>query len=318
MERSYAWATLNFQEPEVELVVSKRDASGTDLGLEGARWDARAVTIENAREFSTQPTLDVEGFELRASNLEALAIDFYDDLDIIGRYYAECEHLVREAFGGAPATVKAFDHNVRSAEGFEHGRRLKGGNAVQKPVGFTHTDYTPVSAPRRLEMLAQPPKQNDALRTTLGADGTLLSEDDIAGMRSGDRRYGIVNVWRSILVEPVQAFPLACCDARTTSREDLLVFQIKYVDRTGENHFVRHSAKQRWVYYDAMERTEALLLKQWDSAGVLAGDTGGASEDETAQPSPATFALHSAFIDPTSPEEGAVRESIEVRCAVIF
>jgi len=57
-----------------------------------------------------------------------------------------------------------------------------------------------------------------------------------------------------------------------------------------------------------MVRNEALLLKQWDSQGKLAGEGG----------SKATFALHSAFYDPTASEAAPDRESIEVRCICIW
>lgn len=55
----------------------------------------------------------------------------------------------------------AFDHNVRPRGLKRGGVTIDGGNAVQGPAGTVHNDYSVTSAPRRLEQLAAPPKQND-------------------------------------------------------------------------------------------------------------------------------------------------------------
>jgi hypothetical protein len=52
------------------------------------------------------------------------------------------------------------------------------------------------------------------------------------------------------------------------------------------------------------------LIKQWDSFGALAQDKADGTRS--------TFGIHSAFIDPTTPDNAAPRTSIEVRCAVIW
>ncbi|CAK0840984.1 unnamed protein product [Prorocentrum cordatum] len=119
-------------------------------------------------------------------------------------------------------------------------------------------------------------------------------------------RFAIVNVWRSIRDEPVSVLPLACVDAGTVDAEDLCVFEIHYADRIGENYFAAHSPRHRWYYYPGMVREEAMLIKQWDSDGALVGGPH------------ATFALHSAFVDPTTPEGAHDRESIEVRCVCVY
>ena len=90
------------------------------------------------------------------------------------------------------------------------------------------------------------------------------------------------------------------------------------------------------MYFPGMVRDEALLIKQWDSAGDLAretsadrGDGGGSDRGggkkqkveaaiAAAAPPLSTFTLHSAFGDPSSPADAADRESIEVRCVVLY
>jgi len=66
-----------------------------------------------------------------------------------------------------------------------------------------------------------------------------------------------------------------------------------------------------------MARDEALLIKQWDSAGVLAR-CGGASAEASDSAAPCTFSFHSAFEDPATPPGAPDRWSIEVRCVALY
>ena len=129
---------------------------------------------------------------------------------------------------------------------------------------------------------------------------------------SGKRRFAFVNVWRNIAKEPVQQMPLACIDATTVdTATDLRTFQIHYADRVGENYFCCPSPQHAWCYFPQMTRNEVLLLKQWDSCGDVAR---GNDVDRVLS----TMTVHSAFMDPTSPPDAPPRESMEVRCVVIW
>ncbi len=66
-----------------------------------------------------------------------------------------------------------------------------------------------------------------------------------------------------------------------------------------------------------MTRDEALLIKQWDSAGEMAR-TKGARADADGVDRHCTFSFHSAFEDPATPPDAPDRWSIEVRCAALF
>ena len=133
----------------------------------------------------------------------------------------------------------------------------------------------------------------------------------------GEGRFAIVNLWRSIAEEPVARYPLALCDAASVHPDDLVVFEIRYADRIGENYFAKHADDHRWYYYPAMTREEALLIKQWDSAGGIARSE-GANADAMSPDKPCTFSFHSAFNDATTPADAPDRWSIEVRCAVLY
>ena len=110
---------------------------------------------------------------------------------------------------------------------------------------------------------------------------------------------------------------MALCDAASVGPEDLVVFEIHYSDRIGENYFAKHSDGHQWYSYPALTRDEALLIKQWDSAGEMARSN-GAKADAVGPGSPCTFSFHSAFEDPAAPPDAPDRWSLEVRCAAPY
>lgn len=297
-------------------VLTRRDSDGSDAQWVGVDLIKREMEVHDARalEAATSPTLDRNGFELLNSPLSDLDIDFLDNAQVLREYYPHCEHAVREATGAR--IVAAFDHNVRSAAGKKSKHRIDGGQQVQGPAHVVHGDYTLASAPQRLRDLTKPPKSNDTLGAILPDGQALLDSDEIEAVLATGR-YGIVNVWRNIADEPVAVNPLALCDAACVRPEDLVVFEIHYADRVGENYFARHASEHRWYFYPAMTRSEALLIKQWDSAGRLA-HTRGLEADPAEGDEPCTFSFHSAFEDPTTPADAPDRWSIEVRCAVVW
>merc|ERR1711874_508436 len=113
---------------------------------------------------------------------------------------------------------------------------------------MTHTDYTLFSAPARLELLAKPPKDNDTLGKLLGGSALIppaLAKEALEGRL----RFMIINVWRNVAPEPVQVKPLAVCSAASFDPEDLVVLEVHYRDRVGENYFVKDNPKHEWWYY---------------------------------------------------------------------
>ena len=297
-------------------VLTRRDRDGSDSGRLGVDLEEREMAILDARSFppSGQPTLAANGFELLRRPMADPDLDFLDHDAVVRAYYPECAGIVRAATGAA--VVAAFDHNIRSATGKSGQQRIAGGQQVQGPAHLVHGDYTLTSAPQRLRDLARPPTLNDTYRTALAESETLLDGQAVEeAVESG--RFAIVNLWRNIAREPVATRPLALCDAASVRPEELVVFEIHYGDRVGENYFAKHDPRHRWVYWSAMTREEALLIKQWDSAGELARSEGARADAEGAD-GPCTFSFHSAFEDPATPPDAPDRWSIEVRCAVLY
>lgn len=207
------------------------------------------------------------------------AVTNFLDADVVKTiYYREASELALAVTGATRAYV--FDHLVRRRE---HDRAAltfgrSRSDGLAAANGRIHNDYTEASGRTRLELV-------------LG--------DSEAAARV--KRYSIVNVWRSIK-GPVVDTPLAVCDARTVTVSDLVVSELRYPHRTGEIYVALHSPLHRWFYFSEMDRHEALVFKQYDS------QLSGASR----------FTPHTAFDLPAIPSDAPLRESIELRCLVVY
>lgn len=328
-------AVMNYLANDVEMVHSRRNLAGSDNKIEGAKWNPSYTEIYDAREHEIK--LHRFGFELRKHNVPHRKIDFFDQDDVVEKYYPLCEKLVEEILQEGEENidgfkvnkkkkpkliVKAFDHNVRSSKSSQRSLKNSIGAVVQTPVAVVHNDYTRVSSLRRIQNLALPPKKNDTFRRSLSdPDSSLLDPNMIEEVSNGKKRFAFINVWRNIRDEPITQFPLALVDTSTVTYDDFRTFQIHYEDRIGENYFVcspdnnsseQNNRKHGWYYYPSMDIDEALLIKQWDSKGGIAK---GLKSDKDRV---STFAVHSAFLNPCCVDEKVDRESIEVRCVIIW
>jgi hypothetical protein len=297
-------------------VLTRRDPDGSDGGTQGVDLGKREMIVHNARNLpaSERRTVRAHGFEWLREPLQNPSLDFFDHGQVVRAYYQHCAEIVSAATG---AQAFAFDHNIRSALGKKSQKRITGGQQVQGPAHVVHGDYTLRSAPDRLRKLAEPPSGNDTLLGVLPEGEALLTPELVEHALSDGGRYAIINLWRNIAKEPVATHPIALCDGQTVNPEDLVVFEIHYQDRVGENYFAKHAPQHHWYYSPDMAGDEALLIKQWDSAGVLA-KTAGAAGDGSDLQAPCTFSFHSAFEDPATSPDAPDRWSIEVRCIVIY
>src|SRR3954466_6096589 len=233
----------------------------------GPRWDGNnepdEVGSEDARGRESEFTLDRNGFALIKA--PTAMTDFYSPDEIKRVYYPEVKLLVRNALGASRVSV--FDHNVRNA--------TLAGMAV--PSRQVHNDHTVNSAPRRV-------------RDHLGAEAEELLK----------HRFGIVNVWRPIQGHVLDS-PLALCDARTFTDDDLIASDLVYAHVRGETSRVAYNPAHRWYYFSDMQPDEVLFIRVHDSAN-----------DGRAR-----LSFQTSFDNPLTP--GAPpRESIEVRTLVFF
>ncbi len=263
-------AALTYLVDTGEKPVTYPSTGGGGVSRWQGRHEAHVVTIHDGRASAEGFDLDRRGFTLVRH--DSAVGDFYDDAQIEALYEAEVEKLVEEVTGARRVVV--FDHTRRSDS-----VAMRGAKGLREPAGNVHNDYTARSAPQRVRDLL-PAHEAEALL---------------------QRRFAIVNVWRPI-VGPVQAAPLALCDARSVAPEDLIAAERRAQDRVGEIQQAVFNPAHRWTYFPNMARHEAVLIKVYDSA----------------RDGRARFTIHTAFDDPTSPPDAPPRESIETRTFVFF
>jgi hypothetical protein len=146
------------------------------------------------------------------------------------------------------------------------------------PVMNVHCDYTQTSGPLRLRQLL--PKEADELLK---------------------HRVAFYNFWKP-LRRTVEERPLAMCDVTSSTEKDFIVMKLRYRDRDGEIFVMRYAPQHHWWYFPRMTPDHAIMLKTYES------ETDGR----------ARFVGHSAFVDPNTPPDAPMRESIEIRTMAFF
>lgn len=293
-----------------------RNPDGTDAGMEGYVEQSWDMQVRDARTDNTGALgLHVNGFELIDQPLRHSDLNFLSHEDVVTRHYPECVELLKDVTGARYAF--AFDHNIRWAEADEKKQQTGEGQQVQRPIALVHGDYTLTSAPQRLRDLAAPPSINDTMRPYLAEGESIIAPELVNEALADSGRFAIINLWRNIHKEsPVLRDPLGFCDAQSIRTDELVVFELHYTDRIGENYFAHGSDRHQWYFYSEMNHNEVALIKQWDSAGAFASTKGDESDAGSSKPCSLNF--HSAFEDPMTPQNAPDRRSIEVRCAVIY
>jgi hypothetical protein len=263
----YVEASLTFLRDTSVKPTTYNPPAGTGEVRRVGNYGPFMTRIHDARPIAGNLSLDREGFML--VRRETRMGDFYDERAVREIYYPEVERLIKEATGASKTVV--FDHTIRVAD-----RHVERG--LRAPVRLAHNDYTEKSGPQRV-------------RDLLGAEADARLQ----------RRYVEINVWRPIQ-GPVEMAPLALADSSSLAPGDLVTADLVYTDRVGEIYHGLHNPAQRWYYFPRMERSEAVLIKCFDSL-----------KDGRAR-----FSLHTAFDDPATPADAAPRESIEVRVFAFF
>ena len=180
---------------------------------------------------------------------------------------------------------------------------------------IVHGDYAMEGAPKRMLNFGLPPKHNDSFLKFNG-ERPLIPPEELEELKG--RRFVIINVWRNISTEPIYDAPLAMVDAQTFTKDDIVTVEFRYTDCTIETQLGGNNESHKWVYYPRMERDEAILLKTFDSQGAMWKDQDYEYYHQNEPAIPASFALHSAFFDPTCPADAPKRESIELRTIVFY
>ncbi len=233
---------------------------------------SQEVTIHDGRHHRMDARLDVEGFMLVRQ--ESAVENFYDDAQIDSTYHDEVKELLKKVTGAK--RIEIFDDTRRSAS-----LKRQADEGIREPASIVHNDYTARSGIKRLV--------------------DYFADDPGEAKKLLQRRFAIVNVWRSI-AGPILNHALVICDAASVASEDLVAVERRAEERTGELQVALHNPEQKWFYFPEMQMDEALLFKTFDS------ETDGR----------ARFTIHSSFDDPRAPRDSPPRESIETRCLLFF
>ena len=233
-----------------------------------------AVEVNDARLRSDNAQSDE--FGMHPSGFKLLEFptqlrNFLDQDEIKSIYEAEIEAFLKALTGCY--RVHSFDYTVRASDA-----ELREQKQLREPAQLVHNDYTSNSG-------------LVCLHENLGAEADKLAQG----------RYQIINVWRP-LVDPVEDYPLALCDARSLDPLDLIDSERRAPNHTGEIQLAVHADEQRWYYYSEMRPPEVLVFKTFDSI------------DGGLRP----CSIHSAIHLPQARVDAKPRESVEARAFVFY
>ena len=268
-------ANVEYLAERAERPVYYASSAGRDAAHE-IDEQMRVVTVEVDDARNRPDGDDVDEFGMHASGFGLLSLptrvdNFLDAAQIESIYEPELESFLK-SFTGC-RRVEIFDHTVRASD-----PQIRETKQIREPAYLVHNDYTPKSG-------------FVCLRETLGDEA-----GDLAG-----RRFQILNVWRP-LVDPVEDFPLALCDARSLKVDDLIATERRAPNHVGEIQLAVHDPEHRWYYYSAMRPPEVLLFKTFDSVD------GGVTP----------CSIHSSIRLPDPPVDARPRESVESRVFVFY
>ena len=215
--------------------------------------EATEVAVMNAHDHADLGLHD-SGFELVRSR--SAVTDFYDCDLVMETYYDECKAIARELTEAH--TTFTFDHIIRepglqfSGGGTDGSQRMSGVERGGGYIASVHMDYT----------------DNTTWHRYLALHGERVPE-------CASRIYAL-NFWRP-LSPSVDDHPLAVCDARTVRVEDLqetIVYgygadNYSWHDIGIETFGVSASEHQRWYYYPEVSPDDVLVIKSFDSEGVI-------------------------------------------------
>lgn len=221
--------------------------------------------ISDARGRGT--TLDQEGFSLVAHRS---AVTDFGDRDAVSTVHRREIIDLISALSGADLVLVNSPGLLRFSEKSPRSGALDN----SRPARFAHVDISDTTA-------------------AAFARGAAPADRKLA-------RFVHYNVWRAISVPP-QDVPLAVCDARSVTGNDLIEADAVF-DSPGQPEWsfegivVAHDPAHRWHWFPDMTRDEALIFKTNDS-----------------DPTRAHCVPHVAFDDPSCGPQTPARASIEMR-----
>jgi hypothetical protein len=277
--------TMSFIEPWDSAKGEPFFRSACESGFQSInfRWQDHNVIVTDARPNKDQFTLDTHAFAY-FSDPHGLSSSLIEALRtgekslVLKEYYPRVETLLKTVTGASRVII--FDHTTRKRDPALN--KEDNPNGKEQPATTVHCDQGPLGAVRRLRMH--------------------LPENEDADALLAAHRVQILNVWRP-LRGPVVDWPLAQMDYSSLAHENIhpcALWRGSWEDR-GQTMTFSHNPAQKWFYLDRHGTDEVTVLKIWDSRG------------DVAQCCP-----HAAFRHPETPKGCDPRESLEVRCLLIY
>ena len=255
------------------------------VGRDGFAGGLRAVEVEiRDGRLTRLPGWGECGFE-RVDHSSTVQ-DWTDDVEVATVHYPEAEALARSLTGCQHALVA--DHVKRSAEDAKRARE-------QDPVRLVHSDFADDYGD-----VVRGNYRNVRGRGAAALARAGLTGDDVARAR----RVVMLQLWRN-LGAPRMDLPVAWCDARTVTREEMLPFRytgyVAGADPFDAIAIVEPEDPDRhgWYTFPGLTADEVVAFRTYDSDLVPTGAT--------------YFTPHSAFQDPTVGAGAPPRFSIELR-----
>ena len=235
---------LNFVNP-----VSQHQGTEEQQRAFAAARLGRPTPINDARALHGVLAEPIDSAELLANGRGFLLIhapsavtDWTDIEEVAAVYYEESRALLQKLLPDA-VVPPTHSHTFRNEQIKDH--YWESGVQYGPCAAAVHNDYA----------------------DSLSADRTTVTEKftEIQGMPTYRRVLGI-NIWRSVSPQPLARFPLAVCDRTSIERDDLEYnLNPNAKPRPFNAHYCKPNDAQRWYYYAAMTRDEALVFTTYDS-----------------------------------------------------
>ncbi|KAF5022004.1 hypothetical protein F66182_5961 [Fusarium sp. NRRL 66182] len=266
-------ATLNFFTPPTDKSTPFNHVDTPPEGLPQRNYsdNPQPTIIHDVRGREADYHLDRDAFQVVQDVPPSKEPEFVDDDSIRENYYPEIEQLLLNNVPGSNR-IFIFDHTIRRQKP----------DAPRAPVTRVHIDQTAPAVAQRVRRYF--PSEADELLK---------------------RRYRLINVWRPLNKNPLEAFPLAVASSASVEDDDVVPVEHIYSDGyRGWTAAIQHNPEQKWYYLSGMTGSERLLLECFDSESLKPG-----SKIKGRVP-------HTAFEDPRTRSEAEGRESIEIRALV--
>ncbi|KAG9251653.1 uncharacterized protein F5Z01DRAFT_728411 [Emericellopsis atlantica] len=208
------------------------------------------VNIRDIRHSTQTFTTGTHGFELVKFPTSATTEELRNQGAIRDLYFPEAEQYLKEKFDAE--YVYFFDATVRASKSLEQPVtptlvRLFHIRASCSRRLITCVDQTPASVFRRIKH--DLPERFEDFKS---------------------RHIRVINIWRP-LAGPLQDYPLALCDWRTTLPDDYVACDLPSIHYVGEVLQVHHNPDHQWWFACNMTTDEALLIKMYDTDAETEG-----------------------------------------------